>query len=264
MAKDKKKNKEVVLENAAIDTNEGSTQETGLVVVTGRELGNTFVPDLFGDIDFNGLSGALDAMADASGELTVEEKEMAIGIVKEWDNNVVTRLREKGYEMDTFINFFNSNYSGTNLGHLTLQEFGPELAEKTNTENEFKAVLTAEDELRQHHDSVPEQPIPSETDSYEDKVRAQKEYEAEMSIHKVKDTRLQKQLNVAIGEWKRALNETTPVKDLLAQARKFKRGVGKMQQTAHDKAQIAKLNISISSKTARDSLRELLNFTTTI
>lgn len=249
--------KDVVLEEA-------KDMGTAVVVAGGKEIATAFFPDLFNDIDFNGLNNAIDKIGDSSHELSIEEKEMGVQIVEQWNNDVVTRLRAKRYEMDTLIKFFNPMDSNTNLGHLNLIDFGGELAEKTVTKSEFGKVLSLEDELRNHELTRPEKPIKEETTTYEEDLRNKSKYEGDLAVWDLKRQRLQRQLNVSVGEWKRALNETQPIKELLTDARKYVRGAGKMESDAHNKGQMAKLSISISSKNARDAMKELMKFSESI
>lgn len=241
-----------------------SENKNEIVISAGAALGNQLVPELFKDIDFNGLNNAIESMAQASGELTAEDKELARGIIGEWEQSVIQRLYTKQGEMQSFIGFFNASLNDLHLGHLAFEEFSDELAAKTSTEDLLKKVIITKDAVDKHIGEQPERPIKSEITSFEEDVKAQKEYEAKAAIHEMKSKRLYKEHAVAVGDWKRAMNDTQIVKDLLTQARKFTRGADKMRQTATDKSQLAKLNISIASKTARDSLKELLKFTTNI
>lgn len=264
--KDKEKSKvELVLPKVQEGQTEAPVQQNAVAIVgAGAALGNMFMPDLFKDIDFNGLNAAIDKMGAASGELNEDDKDFARSIISEWNQSVVSRLNEKHGEMNYFISFFNPDNESLQLGHLGIHEFGQDLADKTSTQTEFKAVLAARDELRNHEASRPDSPIKSETDTAEDTIRKQKTYEADLAIYRAKHERLIRQVAVATGKWKRALNQDSSVKDLMSNARKFTRESGKMRDTAKEKAQLAKLNISISSGTARESLKELLEFTQTI
>lgn len=238
------------------------TNKNEIVIAAGQELGNDLIPNLFGDIDFNGLNNAIENMAEASGELDKEEKELACSIIDDWNESVVERLRRKEHEMNGLISFFDPKSPHTYIAGMDIEEFGPVLAEKTNTAELYEKYQASTKSLEDLRKEEPERPIKSESTSFEEDIKAQKEYEAKYSIYSLKRARLERERNKAIGEWKLAMNETETVKELIKSARKFTRGVNGMYQQAQDKSQLAKLNISISSSSARESLKELLTFTT--
>lgn len=231
------------------------------ITTSSKELGNQIVPNLFNDIDFNGLNNAIDNMAAASGDLSESEKQVAGEIIDNWNDSVVSRLDEKTSEMESIIDFFNAKLSRTNMSNMELEDFGPALAEKTNTKQAYDKITNNLQDLDQLEDSKPQKPAKSEKDTLEEDIKKQNKYEAERAVHKLKEARLEQTLRNNIGKWKREMNESDVVADMLRQARKFMKASRTMYNEANDKAQLAKLNISIASESARTSLRNLVDFT---
>lgn len=234
-----------------------------VIVLTGKGLAEELLPNLFSDINFGGLNAAIDKMGESSHQLDLDEKQMAIGIIEDWNSNVVKRLGNKEQDMNVIEWFFKENYQ-LNLGHMSLREFGDDLARKTDTLVSYNAMQQAEKELQASYDSKPEAPIKDTTTTLEEQIKEGKEHEAAVLLYDIKHAKLQKLYNSSVIKWKRALLETDVVKDLLVSVRKQKRAFSKFYAEADDKTQLAKMSISISSSTARDALKELFKFSTTI
>lgn len=238
-------------------------QKNEVIVLTGKGLAEELLPNLFSDINFGGLNNAIDKMGESSHQLTIEEKQMAIGIIEDWNSNVVKRLHNKEQDMSVIEWFFKDNYQ-LNLGHMSLDEFGEDLANKTETLALYNEMRQAEKELQASSDDRPIAPIKDTTTTLEEQIQEGKKYEAEVLLYDIKHAKLQKLYNSSVIKWKRALLGTDIVKDLLVNVRKQKRAFSKFYTEADDKTQLAKMSISISSDKARDALKELFKFSTTI
>lgn len=240
-----------------------------LVVKT--ELANKIavvLPGLFNDIDFNGLNNALDKMGDSSASLSIEEKNMAVGVILEWEGSVVKRLHEKNQEMSSFLSFFNitpTRYYGYGYGSNSIYEMDEDkmegLAHNTNTINEYRAYAEAKAVLERFQQLRPSQPEEDEAVSYKDNFIALKDYEVAMLKYNIELKKLMKDVSTKERAWKDLLQENEGIKELIKKAKKFNKGLNGLIDQCKSKTQIAKLNISISSKDARVAIRELMDFT---
>lgn len=236
-------------------------QNKNQVAISGAEVGNSIIHNLFNDIDFDGLNGAISEMAKTNKDLTPDEKEMARNIIDEWNGSVIDRLRNKSRDMRGLLYFFRPESNGTVINNINLEDFGPEIAKNTNTVKEFEIVLSLIEQSRDIQNNKPvEQPRPANSTT-EEEIERKNNYQTEMGLYELQRTRVNKETNIAIGKWKTIMCESNVVKEILAGARKFERGYDDMTRQAKEKSQLAKLNISISSDVVRKSLTELLTFT---
>lgn len=217
--------------------------------------------DLFRDIDFKGISQAIENIGNHNGTLGVEEKEMASELVAQWEQDVVTRLRDKGHEMNEFVQFFNTGYEGRVSQQERLEDIGADLAAKTNTYNEYTALVQTLEDLEDLHQQRPIQPIEREDRTYKEKLEEEKKFQLDMAKYNLAVTKKNRELYQYETAWKKLLKQNKEVAELIKKAKEYNKSVSKFQQNCHDKAQVAKLNIMISNQDVRQSLRELLDFT---
>ncbi len=243
-----------------MDQNVGNvkTQETGLVISAGAQL-QTNVFNIFKDIDFSGLSAAIEAIGDHTGELEKDEKDFAIKIIGEWEDSVISRLNNHSQEMSQFVNFFsNNNYYG---GGIFTDQRLEALADQSNTRMLYDAWQEAKEALNEHDLNAPESPWLEDPDlTYAEKQVAQQEYRVLNTKHGLATTRLTRKVNEAERTWKKAVNKDEGVKELIAKAQTYVRNVSKYSNECSDKSRLAKLNISIASKDVRASLKGLMDF----
>jgi hypothetical protein len=238
--------------------------QNNLIALSVNNPVGQLVNDLFRDIDFSGIAQAIENIGNHSGSLTVEEKEYATDIVKQWESDVISRLNDKAHEMQVFLNFFEPARNGYLSNEDLFEEVGEELAKRTNTKNEYDAVVRIYKELRDLYDNRPEQPNFDENTTRKEQVEKEKAYEKEMAIYNMKVKHKERELYLADKKWKELLKQDKNVDELLKRARKFTKNLSKFKSMCHDKAQVAKLNIMVSQTNVRQALRELLNFSATI
>lgn len=242
-------------EVAVVNQNQGGQ----LVDISGLEI--------FKDVDFKGLSGAIETMAQNNKELAPEEKQMAIQIIDSWQSNVVERLNDHSNDMNGFIALFevgnyNYHYGVTTFPEETLEA----IAQKTGTLTLYQAWKAAdavyEEESLKLKDL--ERPVPDLETTYQEQLDAQKNYELEEAKLRIRIGKLRHTAERAEGEWKRTVKQDPGIKGLLAKAKSYTRNLNKYTRECESKGQLAKLNISISSEAIRNSLKELLEFAVTI
>jgi len=222
------------------------------------------LPDLFHDFNFADLNKSIETLANSSKVLTDKEKELAVGVVSKWEDDVIRRLNEHESELDDFIEYLDPA-SSRNYYHRDFeldQDQQIALAGKTGTMKELQAYLDA----KQNVDDVKrEKPLETElvddtTLPYEDRVMAMADNDKAWALYNLKERRLERARDLALYNWKKALQANEDIKNMIAYARQYRRNVKKFTKEASDKAQAAKLNISIADETARQALRELIDF----
>lgn len=240
------------------------TKPNELSINTGAAIGNKLLPDLFHDIDLEGLNNAIENIARVNKELEPEEKALARDIITDWNESVVGRLKSRENEMRGVIAFFNARSDYEFMNGQSIEDFGPELAAKTGTTTELDEAISAIHSLDDLQNTNPERPVLSKEDTFEERVHIQKEYDTKKALYQMDVAKSERKKAIAIGKFKRALLANKDVQTLVNEAKKSVNGTDKLIHMTKEKGQLAKLNISISSEKARDALKELLSFTTNI
>jgi CRISPR/Cas system-associated exonuclease Cas4 (RecB family) len=222
--------------------------------------------DLFKDIDFSGISSAIDKIGGHAGKMEPEEKTMANDIVDQWQKDVVSRLRTKGNEMHSFINFFEVGSDGRVNGMDLLDEIGDELAVKTNSVKQFENLQALIEELLDVHETRPAQPtLHLDIDQTQAAILEEENtFRLETKKYDMAVSKKKREIYLAEREWKKLLKQNKEVVDLIKKGKRFNKDMGKFTDMCHDKAQIAKLNITVGDADVRQALKELLNFSTTV
>lgn len=240
------------------------TVKNELSLNTGATIGNQLLPDLFHDIDLNGLSQAIENIGDVSGELEPKEKEFAREIITEWNDSVIGRLETRSQQMRGVIQFFDHRSADQLLNGESLEDFGHELAAQTGTEKELDVILTANRTLADLEYLAPERPIVSPDDTHAQTIQEENKYQAAKAIHQIEKRKLERKRDSAVGTFKRALLGHDDIKTLVKEAKRSYNGTDKLVHMTREKGQLAKLNISISSEKAREALKKLVSFTSNI
>lgn len=221
--------------------------------------------DLFKEVDFSGLNKVIDNIAEHN-EFTENEKQLANELIEQWNEDVISRLYTKNAEMGSFLEFLDtSERRGGFYEHLRddidlIEDYGEILAEKTNTLSEFDEYMNARNVLEDHQQNRPEKNVFGLDTSISEKLEKEKNYELEMKKYEIQEVKLKREMYTLDRKWKKLINENKDVKKLVQQAKKFNKNLNKLVKESREKARLAKLNVSISSKESRKILRELLDF----
>lgn len=242
------------------------TNEIIVVGVQNNSVAQAVAGDLFKDIDFSGISKAIEKIGDANASLTADEKDMANKIVDQWQSDVVDRLRGRGREMNDFIGFFEVGSSGRVQGADKLDDIGEDLATKTNSVKEFEALQTLIEELMDLHETRPVEPSAhlEVNKTQKDILEEENKYKLDKAVYDLNVRKQQREIFIAEKAWKKLLKQNKEVSELIKKAKKFNKEMGTFTNMCHDKAQIAKLNITVSNADVRSALKDLLNFSTEV
>jgi phosphopantetheine adenylyltransferase len=216
---------------------------------------------LFKDVDFSGLSKAIDTLGDASSNLDSDERKNAIVIVRQWESDVIERIRQYGYNLDSFINFFSKKY-----------EFNPYYRESLSDEQQAQmAAMTGTNDLYQKYlDAMAEREKAANMEvtlviddidaSRTDRLLSERQHDLEVTKKNIAIKRAERKVILTYNNWVGELNKDSNIQQMIVKAKESKKNAMKMQEVCHDKAQLAKLNVMISSEKMRTALRELQDF----
>jgi hypothetical protein len=244
---------------------------TTSLALASANMGVQLAPNLFRDIDFTGLSSAMTALENASDQIPTEEKKAALDVVGQWETNVLARLRSRLHEMQTFVALFKvppiSGRDRYNVVQPAEDFFSNDgyaegVAKKTDTEALLQEVAGARIAWQAVGDLMPEKPYYEDDEAVSQLQVAKDESDYKLAMHEwnIQKRKAERAYIIAFANWMKEVVKHDYVQDTIRQANKFTKNINQYYQHATDQAQAAKLNIAISSKAARDALRELLNF----
>src|SRR5690606_2276366 len=138
-----------------------------------------------------------------------------------------------------------------------LEDFGLELAQKTKTEKDYRQLMTLLDELQDAYDMRPEEPKKKldVSSTQAEILDDEHQYRLDYAKYELDVAKKKREIFLAERNWKKLLKQNKEVRELLKKARQFSGDLGKFKNMCHDKAQIAKLNITVSDANVREALR---------
>ena len=226
------------------------------------------LPELFSDFNFSDLNTAIESLADVSATLTQGEKDSAIQVVEDWEQNVLSRLEEHEHDLNQFVDFLDPAQSGGYYHNDT--QLDPEqmkaLAGQTGTIAQLQEYIDAKAALDLHEKREPEEDEAiSDIDvSYSERIIAQKEQEKIDAVYELQSKRLARKVARTLYAWKKAMQENPDIQKLISYVRSYRKNTKKFTRECQDKSQVARLNISIASPKMRETLKELLSFASRI
>ena len=221
--------------------------------------------DLFGDIDFSTLNSSIETLGEVSRDLSDEEKAKAVGILTEWESNVLERLNIRKEDIDSFVNFMHDKNTGYYYRDRDFEmEVGidglADLAEKTNTTELFQKYVDAKEKVEDLVFEKPEEEVDDITQTYEEREIAKRKYQLEKAKHEIRCHKAERDVVVTRRTWLRAMMSNEEMRNMLKQVNSYKRKLTKFKSDCKAKSQNARLSVAISSQKARKSLKELLDF----
>ena len=240
--------------------------ETAIVVTnTG-----TSINQFFGNIDFEKLNTAVTALANRT-NLTEVEKTSALEIIDTWQENVIDKLKLESDRIKDFLKCIgaqsNTSYRSNTLANCIInQEYIDEiefLVDKTNMNKTYNKLLEAIDEytIANANIETAQQIVIDVNTTVEDEIIQRKDIELENIRNQAAVTKIGNKIAKLTREILTAINSD---KDIVASLRMLKRQetvLTNAATTCVDKAQIAKINVTIDDPKVRESLTDLINFT---
>lgn len=249
----KKKGKEIM---------DNPIESTGLVVNTTAIDIMNLNNELFKNVDFSGLTNAIENLGNHSTDLTAKEKKYAVEIVNNWNSNVKDRINLHNQDISNILSFFVPDANSTLNATITLKKL-EQLSEAVGLEQLFteytnltESISSKSQEIQYYFED------PDKTYTENKLVKNKLDYEnakLHIQIEKLKSLQRNK-LVTLINE----MNKTEPIISLIENSRIYSTTVKKMKNECDIKTDMAKLNIYISSTETRKALKELMEFAKTI
>ena len=240
-------------------TKKENTEVKDVVIATPAQGLNQIFGINFGDVNLNELNNTIESLAEHSETLSAEEKTAAIGIIDSWNKNVVQRLYAHRDDMNQFTSFFGGYYN-----NLITENQQLILAKYTHTEILFSEYLQVKREFDKLKEAAPVVPDADDDMSKLEIAKAYKDYEYNRAVYNNQFNKVNRRFNKAYKAWLDEVKKDPEITAALDKSNKYNRNLNKLINDCESKANLAKLNVTISSSTVRDSLKSLLDFVTTI
>lgn len=242
-----------------------STDTTTTTAVTTAADATQMVVNQFFNIDFAAMNGIIDSLANR-GELSKIEKREANEIIDTWNANVVHKLDMEVDNIRGFLDGLTSKNSDGVAKFIRSQTFVPEiemLVELTGAQDEYEALKELIEEydnamLERRTITEPVEDIDTTKGEY---IVARREYEYALTAVNAKIRNIGNNIlkgNIALTQKFLASDD---VKRIINQLQRKANKMTKMRTECCDKAQLAKINITIDDANIRASLKSLIELT---
>lgn len=225
----------------------------------------TDVANQFFNIDFDAMNTVIDKLANRN-QLSKIEKKEANKIIDTWNENVVDKLNIESGRIDRFISAITGTIRSGIPALIQNQEFITELEmliSFAGLDDEYAAMCdTVNDYMiaEAARRNIP--PVDEDLNTTAgQRILLQRDYDYKMAETTAEVNKIGNQLIRQNLEITSALMANADVKNLINQLKKRSTSMMKMKTTCTDKAQMAKINITIDDTGVRDTLKELIELT---
>ena len=218
----------------------------------------------FGDIDFSKLNDTIVKLS-KHGELSKIEKKSAMDVIDSWNENVIDKLRIEKNKIDSFVaNIHGSNGNGiSNL--INSQEYIDELEmviAYIDAQAQYDELVDVMDEYAVAQgmtQNVQDIVVDVNTTKEEEIIMAK-----DRTLEKIKAnaelTRIGNKIARLNSEIIKLIAANKEMQALIRGLKKKARGMDKLRVDCTDKAQMAKINVTIDDVDVRAALQELIEF----
>lgn len=235
-----------------------------ITVQNGTQVANN-IGDFFGDIDFSKLNQTITKLA--SHNLSDTEKTSAIEIIDSWNENVVQRINVEVRKIDNFINCVQPSASCRGISALIYDgDYSTELEfimNKIGMMDTYEELIDAIDDYdiaNQNMKNVQTVVVDVDTTAADEVMQSK-----DIEIERIKKSAAVRKAGNRIAKLNEKIsNAINSDKDLLKAIRALKKKSNAMRKASiecTDKANLAKINVTIDDASTRDALSELINFT---
>lgn len=212
-------------------------------------------------VNFGVLNDAINKLGDRSTELTIENKQLGLEIVEGWQKTVIKQLNTKEKEVNDFISTFDLSTSSIYLSDEELDTLATHtglISEYSTYADAWERKLELERELKDIDDKYR---IVSESKSTEANVKELKgQHLTEVYYCKAQLADANKECKKAVTELIKSLRKHPEVKAFIKKGNEFLSQVKNVKKAAVDKANKARINITIDNEAVRDALFDLVEF----
>lgn len=245
------------------------TKKTSTAIATATpKTDYEMVVNQFFNIDFSAMNKIIDNLANRNSLSKVEKKE-ANAIIDTWNENVINKLNIEEDRIAHFVAAITGTSAINGIPALIkTQDFIPEL-------ETLIAAAGLDKEYADMCDTVTEYTmaestyynIPKLTDDDLDitqgeKILMQRDHEYAVAKARAEVTKLGNKLMRQNNDMTSKMMANPDIKKLVNQLKRRQSSMKRMATVCTDKAQLAKINITIDDPSVRDSLKELIALTT--
>lgn len=244
------------------------TKKTTAIATATPKTDYEMVMDQFFNIDFSAMNKIIDNLANRNSLSKVEKKE-ANAIIDTWNENVINKLNLEEKHIANFV----AAITGTSAMNGI-----PALIKTQDFIQELETLIAAaglDKEYADMCDTVAEytmaestyRNIPKLTDddlntTQGEKILMQRDHEYAVAKARAEVTKLGNKLIRQNNDMTSKLMANPDIKTLVTKLKRRQSSMKRMATTCTDKAQLAKINITIDDPSVRDSLKELIALTT--
>ena len=199
------------------------------------------------------LEAVIEALANE--EFPASERETGIILINQWEQGVIKNLHLHADEVQKFIRLLSGSYYYNND---ELIDVGEDLADKTDTIELYEHFVNEVE--RYNHMKAPDKPIIDLNTTYGEKLMLEQDYELNCKRHEINSRKQHQKAERARTAWLDAVKAHETTKAALKQAKSYVKNLSKHIATCEQKAQVARLNVGISSPQRRAAIKALLDF----
>lgn len=245
------------------------TKKTSTAITTATQKTNyDMVMNQFFNIDFSAMNTIIDNLANRN-SLSEVEKTEANAIIDTWNENVINKLNIEEERIANFVAAITGTSATDGIPALIkTQNFIPELETLiavTGLDKEYADICDTVTEYTMAESTYYN--IPKLTDDDLDttqgeKIIMQRDHEYAVAKARAEVTKLGNKLIRQNNDITSKLMANPDIKKLVNKLKRRQSSMKRMATTCTDKAQLAKINITIDDPSVRDSLKELIALTT--
>ena len=219
-------------------------------IALSRFVGNNF--------QFEKINGAIEKLATVE-NLSTDDKKQAVLAIEEWEKITTKRIDSKKEELQTVVNLINSTQVEA-WQFESKKEKIEKLAIIAGTEETFKKIEAAINKLIEKKEDQPEKYIFDDELSRNENLLKQQESEKEIVVFEIEKRKLEKEYLRLTKELMKVIKKNASIKESALAAERFILDANKLSRICRDKSALAKINVLVSNKELKESLKEMMNF----
>lgn len=245
------------------------TKKTSTAIATATpKTDYEMVMNQFFHIDFSAMNTIIDNLANRNSLSRVEKTE-ANAIIDTWNENVINKLNIEEAHIANFVAAITGTSAMDGIPALIkTQDFIPELETliaAAGLNKEYADMCDTVTEYTMAESTC--RNIPKLTDddlntTQGEKILMQRDHEYAVAKARAEVTKLGNKLIRQNNDITSKLMANPDIKTLITKLKRRQSSMKRMATTCTDKAQLAKINITIDDPSVRDSLKELIALTT--
>ena len=212
-------------------------------------------------VSFENLNEVITKLGDSSKELSADEKASACMAIESWEKLVIEKIRTKANEMQAFLNVmshgpFNCT-SAQEEAVAKLKAICYQIGLQEKYDSLAAAIKAAQDYQSEERPTAPRM---SEGVSNLENRRLHAAYQSEVAKYNIQLEKLNRKAYLIWDDISKSLKKNVDCKEMLKSCNDWLGKQNKFYNGAREKAEIAKMNVSISSSEVRQLLRQMFDY----